>query len=133
MGPVSKVTKVRVTGPLAPFAPEFRARLRDCGYTPLSAVNMMRLMAHLSRWLEANGLGAADLTGEQAERYAAARCAEGRTSARLPRSVGPILAMLADQGVLVLEAPAAPVSERDGLLAAFERHLLGERGLAAST
>jgi integrase/recombinase XerD len=63
--PVSKVTKVRVTGPLAPFASAFRARLRDSGYTPLSAVNMMRLMAHLSRWLEANGLRAADLTGEQ--------------------------------------------------------------------
>ena len=29
--PTSKVTKVRVTGPLAPFAAEFRGRLRESG------------------------------------------------------------------------------------------------------
>ena len=130
--PASKVTRVRVTGPLAQFAPMLRARLRERGYTPLSTVNVMRLLAHLSRWLDASSLGVADLTSEQVERYAAARRAEGRTSARLPRSVAPILAMLSDAGVLALE-PAAPMSEQQKLLAAFERHLLGERALAAST
>jgi integrase/recombinase XerD len=131
--PTSKVTKVRITGPLAPFAAGFRARLREYGYTPLSAVNAMRLLAHLSRWLDTNGLGVADLTGEQVERYAAARRAEGRTSALLPCSVAPILAMLADAGALAPEAPAALVPEQERLLAAFERHLLGERALTAST
>jgi integrase/recombinase XerD len=128
--PASKVTKVRVTGPLAPFAAGFGGRLLESGYTPLSTVNVMRLMAHLSRWLDANGLGVADLTSEQVERYAAARRAEGRTSARLPRSVAPILAMLADAGAL---APAAPMSEQEKLLAGFEGHLLCERALAGST
>jgi integrase/recombinase XerD len=131
--PASKVTRVLVTGPLAPFAPALRARLRDSGYTPLSAVNVMRLVAHLSRWLEASGLGVADLTSEQVEQYAFARRAEGRTSALLPRSVAPILEMLADVGVLVQQAPAAPKSEQERLLAAFERHLLCERALAVST
>ena len=131
--PASKVTRVRVTGPLAQFAPMLRTRLQERGYTPLSTVNMMRLLAHLSRWLDASGLGVADLTSEQVERYAAARRAEGRTSARLPRSVAPILALLADAGVLAAEPAAAPMSEQQKLLAAFERHLLGERGLAAST
>jgi integrase/recombinase XerD len=131
--PASKVTKVRVTGPLAPFAAEFRGRLRESGYTPLSTVNVMRLMAHLSRWLDANSLGVADLTSEQVERYAAARRAEGRTSARLPRSVAPILAMLAEAGALAPDAPAAPMSEQEKLLAGFERHLLCERALAGST
>ena len=130
--PASKVTRVRVTGPLAQFAPMLRARLRERGYTPLSTVNVMRLLAHLSRWLDASSLGVADLTSEQVERYAAARRAEGRTSARLPRSVGAILAMLSDAGALAAE-PAAPMSEQQKLLTAFERHLLGERGLAAST
>jgi site-specific recombinase XerD len=131
--PTSRVTKVRITGPLAPFAAGFRARLRESGYTPLSVVNVMRLMAHLSRWLDANGLGVADLTSEQVERYAAARRAEGRTSARLPRSVAPVLAMLAGAGALVPQAPAVPLSDQERLLAAFERHLLCERALAAST
>jgi site-specific recombinase XerD len=109
------------------------ARLRASGYTPLTAVNVMRLMAHLSRWLSANGLGAADLTRGQVERYAAARRAEGRTSGLSPRSLDPILGMLTDAGALTPEEPAGPVSEEERLLAAFERHLLCERALTGST
>jgi integrase/recombinase XerD len=131
--PVSKVTRAPVTGPLAPFAPALGARLRASGYTPLTTVNVMRLMAHLSRWLSANGLGAADLTRGQVERYVAARRAEGRTSGLSPRSLDPILGMLTDAGALMPEEPAGPVSEEERLLAAFERHLLCERALTGST
>ena len=131
--PVSKVTRAPVTGPLAPFAPALGARLRASGYTPLTTVNVMRLMAHLSRWLSANGLGAADLTRGQVERYVAARRAEGRTSGLSPRSLDPILGMLTDAGALTPEEPAGPVSEEERLLAAFERHLLCERALTGST
>jgi integrase/recombinase XerD len=130
---VSKVTRAPVTGPLAPFVPALGARLRASGYTPLTAVNVMRLMAHLSRWLSANGLGAADLTRGQVERYLAARRAEGRTSGLSPRSLDPILGMLTDAGALTPEEPAGPVSEEERLLAAFERHLLCERALTGST
>ncbi len=130
---VSKVTRAPVTGPLAPFAPALGARLRAFGYTPLTTVNVMRLMAHLSRWLSANGLGAADLTRGQVERYVAARRAEGRTSGLSPRSLDPILGMLTDAGALTPEEPAGPVSEEERLLAAFERHLLCERALTGST
>jgi integrase/recombinase XerD len=131
--PVSKVTRAPVTGPLAPFAPALGARLRASGYTPLTAVNVMRLMAHLSRWLSANGLGAGDVTRGQVERYVAARRAEGRTSGLSPRSLDPILGMLTDAGALRPEEPAGPVSEEERLLAAFERHLLCERALTGST
>jgi site-specific recombinase XerD len=109
------------------------ARLRASGYTPLTTVNVMRLMAHLSRWLSANGLGAADLTRGQVERYVAARRAEGRTSGLSPRSLDPILGMLTDAGALTPEEPGGPVSEEERLLAAFERHLLCERALTGST
>ena len=131
--PVSKVTRAPVTGPLAAFAPALGARLRASGYTPLTTVNVMRLMAHLSRWLSANGLGAADLTRGQLERYVAARRAEGRTSGLSPRSLDPIVGMLTDAGALTPEEPAGPVSEEERLLAAFERHLLCERALTGST
>jgi integrase/recombinase XerD len=130
---VSKVTRAPVTGPLAPFAPALGARLRASGYTPLTTVNVMRLMAHLSRWLSANGLGAADLSRGQVERYVAARRAEGRTSGLSPRSLDPILGMLTDAGALTPEEPAGPVSKEERLLAAFERHLLCERALTGST
>src|SRR5215470_18043024 len=132
--PASKVARVQVTGPLAPFAPKVKAKLRESGYTPLTAVNVMRLMAHLSRWLAANALGVADLTGEQVDRHVAERRAAGRTSARSPRSLAPILAVLAEAGAV---GPASVVvsaaSGQEALLAGFERRLLCERALAAST
>jgi integrase/recombinase XerD len=131
--PASKVTRVRVTGPLAVFAPMLKARLRERGYTPLSTVIVMRLVAHLSRWLDANALGVGDLTGEQVERYVAARRVEGRTSALSPHSLDSILAMLADAGALVPETVAVPATGQEALLSDFRRHLLGERALAAAT
>jgi hypothetical protein len=60
--PTSKVSKVEVAGPLAPFAEVFKSRLAELGYTPLTTVNVMRLMVHLSRWLDAGEMTAADLT-----------------------------------------------------------------------
>jgi integrase/recombinase XerD len=131
--PASRVARVVVTGPLAPFAPMLKAGLQDTGYTPQSTVVVVRLMAHLSRWLNASGLGAADLTRGQVERYVEARRAEGRTSGLSPRSLDPILEMLTDVGALTPEEPAGPVSEEERLLAAFGRHLLCERALTGST
>jgi integrase/recombinase XerD len=132
--PASKVARVRVTGPLALFAPKVKAKLRESGYTPLTAVNVMRLMAHLSCWLDANALGVAGLTGEQVDRYVAERRAAGRTSALSPRSLAPILAVLAEAGAVGPASVVAPAaSGQEAVLAGFERHLLCERAMAAST
>ena len=60
--PTSRVSRVLMTGPLAPFADQYRRRLEERGYTPLSAVNLERQVAQLSRWLEANGLGVEQLS-----------------------------------------------------------------------
>jgi len=62
--PRSRVSKVCVVGPLAPFADNFRSMLKESGYAPLTIVNQLRLMAHLSRWMEASHYMAADLSGE---------------------------------------------------------------------
>jgi hypothetical protein len=61
-GPASRVSSVLMTGPLAPFADAYSAELRKRGYTPLSTVNELRQVGRLSRWLEASGLGVADLS-----------------------------------------------------------------------
>jgi hypothetical protein len=50
--PTSKVTNVKVQGPLAPFAAAYKSRLEESGYTPLTIVNELRQVAHLSRWRE---------------------------------------------------------------------------------
>ncbi len=75
--PKSRVCNAFVPGPLEQYAPGFRAWLLDKGYTPLTTVPQLQLMAHVSRWLEREGLTAAGLTGQQADRFLAARHAAG--------------------------------------------------------
>jgi integrase/recombinase XerD len=129
----SKVDKVVVAGPLAPFAEGFKARLEELGYTPLSTVTWMRLMVHLSHWLGARGLTAADLSSRRVEQYLRERRAGGYAGFLSPRSVAVLLGHLSSMGVLNPEDPPRPCSESEVLLAAFRDYLLNERGLAAST
>ncbi|MBA2471945.1 MAG: tyrosine-type recombinase/integrase [Pseudonocardiales bacterium] len=129
----SKVSKVVVAGPLAPFAEGIKARLEELGYTPLSAVTSMRLMVHVSRWLDAHGMTAADLTSERVEQYLRERRAAGYARSLSPRSLAVLLGLLGSMGVLVAEEPARCCSESEALLASFRDYLLGERALASST
>ncbi len=131
--PTSKVSKVVVAGPLAPYAERFKARLEELGYTPLSAVNSMRLMVHLSRWLGARGLRAADLSSGRVEQYFRERRAAGYLGSRSPRSLAVLLALLHSEGVLAADEPPAPCSASEALLASFQDYLLAERALASST
>src|SRR3954451_19552898 len=65
--PTSRVSRVLMTGPLAPFTGGYGQELRARGYTPLSVVAESRQVARLSRWLEAGGMTAADLSGGRVE------------------------------------------------------------------
>src|SRR6266480_804478 len=66
-------SQVRVTGPLGPYAKGFRAELAMQGYASSSAVNQLKLVAHLSRWMTIEGLSAPELVPVEIERYVAAR------------------------------------------------------------
>jgi integrase/recombinase XerD len=129
----SEVSKVRVRGPLAEFVPLVAAEAREYGYTPLTTASVLRLMANLSRWMEARGMSAQDLSRERAREFTAARRAAGRRSGRSLRSLAPVLAALARAGVLAPDSPAGPASEQERLLAAFGQYLRCERALAAGT
>jgi len=131
--PKSKVAEVRVPGPLAPFAAEFRSTLLASGYTPLSAVVQLRLMVHLSRWLGARELSAADLTDERVGQYLAERREAGYKGLITLRGLNHILGVLAACGFRPLADPTMPAPGTPVLLAGFERYLRTERGLAAST
>ena len=72
-------TKVRISGPLAPFAAGFSGELARLGYTALSARLQLQLMAHVSRWLASERLDAAALTPAAVDRFLAARRAAGYT------------------------------------------------------
>ena len=68
--------RVRVSGPLSPYRDGFAGELARQGYTPGSAQHQVGLLAHLSRWLDSRGLGAADLTSGRVEEFLRARRAE---------------------------------------------------------
>ena len=64
---------VRFVGPLAPVAAELRGEFARLGYATSSATAQLQLAAHVSRWLQAEGLGTQDLTRPVIEGFLAAR------------------------------------------------------------
>ena len=121
-----------VTGPLAEYAAGFRAELARLGYTPLSAACQLRLMAHLSRWMTAEGLSTRVLDMPATERYFAARRSAGYANERTVEALGPLLGYLRALGAAPLP-PAEPATETGQLLDRFAAYLASERGLAPTT
>lgn len=131
--PVSRAAEVRVKGPLAPYSVGFWNALRALGYSAGSAEHQMRLMAHLSGWLYVRCLSGEDLTEQRVTEYLDDRRAAGYSQHWTRRSLVPLLDFLDAQQVRPIEESAAPRSKSRVLLASFERYLLSERGLRAST
>ena len=132
-GPASRVSRVLMSGPLAPFADAYAAELRERGYTSRSMVGQLRQVGRLSCWLEARGLGAGDLTGERIEGFLVWQRGVGRHRCQWSRpGLIVLLEVLDGLGLLAPEMPA-PGSPIDLLLSSFERYLVSERGLAPGT
>jgi hypothetical protein len=129
---ISELSKVRIGGPLAEFAPLVAAEAQQYGYTPLTVAGVLGLTANLSRWMEARGLGAADLSAELAREFIAGRRAAGRWRGRTLRCLAPVLWALDGAGVLAADSPARPGSERERLLAGFGQSLQGPRAVVTS-
>ena len=125
-------SRVRVRGPLALFAAGFADELARQGYTPLSARNQMWLLAHLSHWIERQGLGVDELRATEVDRFVRARRVSGRRQLRSIKALRPILAYLRVLGV----APP-PLSTSDGpvdeVLERYRSYLTVERGLGNAT
>ena len=129
--PKSRVCQAFVPGPLERYASGFRAWLLEQGYTPLTTVPQLQLMAHVSRWLGRGGLTAAGLTREEADRFLAARRAAGNP--RHPAGLRPLLNYLGGLGALPPEPPAPPLDAASALIGEFAEYLRCERGLAPMT
>lgn len=127
-------SRARVTGPLELFAVSFAAELARLGYTANAAGIQMNLMAHLSRWLVANGLGTAALDERTVEAFLAARRDAGYVMHRTPRSLAPLLAHLRLLGIAPAAAPPdSPTTPLEELLERYRRYLAHERGLTAES
>ncbi|MDT5357823.1 MAG: integrase/recombinase XerD, partial [Mycobacterium sp.] len=134
VGRASRVSRVVMTGPLAPFAGVYELELRRRRYTPLTVVNQLRQVARVSHWLATNGLAAAELTGDRVEEFLAVQRASGRYRAQWSRpGLRCLLDVLGGRGVAAVEEPARAGSPEQVVLASFERYLLAERALATGT
>lgn len=124
-------SRARVPGPLAPFADGFRAELERRGYTPASREYKVNQVARLSRWLESEGLGAADVTTERVATFLAVF---GATRKQPPTlwAMRPLLEWLRAEGVIDAD-PVVPPGRLDSLLADYRRWMVEDRGLAERT
>ena len=78
-----------MSGPLAPHAAAFKQWLVAQGFTPGSAYLRMLQFAHLSCWLEQQGLCPDELTPQRGEQFVAAFRAAGYTHWTAPSRQGP--------------------------------------------
>jgi integrase/recombinase XerD len=122
-----------VSGPLAPYAAGFASWLESRAYSPWAAADRLYQFDQLSRWLEREGLGVGELTGEQAERFAEARRAAGLVSWASPQSVALPLGYLRQLGTAPISTPVCPEGPLEELLAGYRRYLSIERGLSDHT
>ncbi|HVA61581.1 MAG TPA: tyrosine-type recombinase/integrase [Mycobacteriales bacterium] len=131
--PTSRVSRVLVRGPLAPFTDAYRDRLTERHYTVHSAVNLQRQMAQLSRWLEAEGLGLEQLDEARVEAFVTLRRAGSQGQSALSRpGLRCLLELLRELGAVPMAAHPSP-SPTQALMGSFECYLLSERGLTAGT
>jgi site-specific recombinase XerD len=120
--------------PIAPYAEAYRTELKMRGYTALSAVNELRQVARLSRWLAERDLTVAEFNARRVEEFIAFQRGNGIGRAQWSRpGLVCLLEVLGNLGVLGEEEPAPAASAEEFLLGAFERYLQGERGLAPGT
>lgn len=122
---------VRPSGPLGPYADDYRKHLVAVGYSFGGLQHRVTQFAEISRWLESEGLTTADLNEVEARRFAASRRARGRVTWTSPAGLRVPLAFLRSVGVIPDSRGAEGVFEE--LLGQYRSYLLNERGLADKT
>lgn len=124
-------SRVRVTGPFERYAAGFVAELVEAGYRPNAAAVQLRLFAHLSRWLEREGIDPAEVREPVIERFREEDLARVR-SLRIGAGLVPLLSYLRGLGVIpAADEPA--LSNVELLLERYREYMLRERGVTAGT
>ncbi len=127
-----KVLRSFVRGPLEPYIAGFAEGLLRQGYSRTSAAQHVCFLAHLDRWMSAEGVGLDGLSGPVIEDYLAQRRAARYAEYRSMKALRPLLDYLAPLGVLPVPAEVRPDAVEE-LLGRYRDYLLVERGLTAGT
>lgn len=128
---MSYPTQVLFTGPLISLAPGFAQELIRQGYRPHAASHQLRLIAHLSRWLDARGMDVEDITPVALQKFLAARRTQGYVLWLSPKALMPFLEYLRSRGMWA--ASQGELGPADELLTSYGGYLLEVRGLAKSS
>jgi hypothetical protein len=120
------VSRVLMTGPLAPFAHAYELELKARRYTPLTRVSQLRQVRRLSGWMEERGLAVAELCGARVDEFLAFQRAGGRHRCQWSRpGLLCLLDVLRELGVLASRGAAAggfADGGADGFLRALPAH-----------
>lgn len=125
------VSAVKVTGPLAEFRSGFVDELTRQGYAEQSIQKHLWLMAHLSRWLDAQALGVIDLTRSRVDSFVNERRAYSDLCSE--RGVRPLVDYLSARCARPAPEAAAAEMPLERVLRDFRYYLTAERGLVAGT
>jgi integrase/recombinase XerD len=123
---------VRPSGPLAGWVHPFREELIRRGFTPRVAQDHAYVLAHLSRWLEQQGLTPAELDAERVERFAGDRRSGGYQRRRTAASLQPMLDYLRELKVIPAREPEVE-GPAETVLVRYRRWLVRERRLGEQT
>lgn len=130
-GPSRSPSSVRVTGPLAEHRAGFVDDLTRQGYAEPSIQKHLWLMAHLSRWLDAQALTVIDLTQSRVDSFTNERRAY--SDLRSERGVRPLVDYLSARGATSAAEAAVAETPIERVLRDFRHYLTAERGLVAGT
>jgi integrase/recombinase XerD len=130
---MKRAIAVRIVGPLAPHLEGFWDELARQHYTPLSAANQLRVMAHLSRWLRDRRIEPQHLGPPQIEEFLRTRRRAGYTCWLSVRGLSPMLDYLRAVGVVPQRPPDLPTTEDGMLVQEYVEYLRAERGLVETT
>jgi integrase/recombinase XerD len=123
-------SRVRVTGPLEPFAAGFIFELQESGYRPAAAAVQVRVLAHLSGWMQEQHVSAEELREPELERFRREHLVEVASVRGVGITV--VVGHLRRLGAVPAQEPAV-VTAADELLERYRRYLTLERGLTAGT
>jgi len=109
----------------------FAARLAEQGYAPFTAQEKLRLVTHLSQWLQDQHVGAEVLDEACIRQFLQYRQQQGRAPRHHRVTLQTFLKELRDAGRLPV--PARQASALEVLVQAFDDYLTSARGLAHIT
>jgi integrase/recombinase XerD len=130
---MDRLSRVRVAGPLAPYAVGFGEELARQGYSQWTVIAHVQLMGHVSRWLAAHRMDANGLTDSAVQQFLRDRRASGQVRRLTPRGLVPLLGYLRELGVVSEAKPVVADDPLRPLLSKLADFLIDERGLAKGT